>query len=118
LWNVIRGDMALVGPRPESIERVKLYSDWQQQRLKMPAGVTGLAQVQGLREEHSSEEKTLFDLQYIFHWSLFGDLSLLLQTVWTLLIRLGKRQPIVPPDLVELSPGSLLSTEVADANRA
>jgi lipopolysaccharide/colanic/teichoic acid biosynthesis glycosyltransferase len=118
LWNVIRGDMALVGPRPESMERVRLYSDWQQQRLKMPAGVTGLAQVHGLREQHSSEEKTRFDLQYIFHWSLFGDLSLLLQTVWTLVVRLNKREPELPLELEEPTPGSMLVAEVVDANRA
>jgi lipopolysaccharide/colanic/teichoic acid biosynthesis glycosyltransferase len=119
LWNVVRGDMALVGPRPESMERVKLYSDWQRQRLKMPVGVTGLAQVHGLREQHSSEEKTRFDLQYIFHWSLFGDLSLLLQTVWTLIVRLGKPKSNQPrPEILEASTGSVLIPEVADVNRA
>ena len=90
LWNVLRGHMSLVGPRPESPERVKHYSDWQRQRLSVEPGITGLAQVQGLREQHSSEEKSRFDLQYIFHWSLFLDLSLILQTVWTLALRLAR----------------------------
>ena len=80
LWNVLRGDMSLVGPRPESAERTKHYSDWQRQRLKVHGGVTGLAQVHGLREQHSSEEKARFDLQYIFTWSPLLDLSLILQT--------------------------------------
>ena len=88
LWNVLSGHMSLVGPRPESPERVKHYSDWQRQRLGVQPGLTGLAQVQGLRERHSSEEKARFDLQYIFHWSLFLDLSLIVQTVWTLALRL------------------------------
>jgi len=88
LWNVLKGDMSLVGPRPESPERVKHYSMWQRQRLSVTPGVTGLAQVNGLRENHSSEEKAHFDLQYIFHWSLFLDLSLLLQTIFTLVARL------------------------------
>ena len=88
LWNVLKGDMSLVGPRPESPERVKHYSMWQRQRLSVTPGVTGLAQVNGLRENHSSEEKAHFDLQYIFHWSLFLDLSLLLQTIFTLAARL------------------------------
>lgn len=88
LWNVFKGDMGLVGPRPESPERVKHYSMWQRQRLSITPGVTGLAQVNGLRENHSSEEKAHFDLQYIFHWSLFLDLSLLLQTMFTLVARL------------------------------
>jgi len=87
LWNVLRGEMSLVGPRPEPPERVKHYSDWQRQRLKIRPGMTGLAQVHGLREQHSSEEKARFDLQYMMRPSLFLDLSLLLQTVWTLAAR-------------------------------
>jgi lipopolysaccharide/colanic/teichoic acid biosynthesis glycosyltransferase len=87
LWNVWRGDMSLVGPRPESVERLKCYSEWQRQRLRVRGGITGLAQVHGLREQHSSEDKARFDLQYILRWSPFLDLSLILQTVWTLLSR-------------------------------
>jgi lipopolysaccharide/colanic/teichoic acid biosynthesis glycosyltransferase len=88
IWNVLRGDMSLVGPRPESPDRVQRYTDWQQQRLILIPGITGLAQVQGLREQHSSEEKTRFDLQYLLNASLLTDLSLLLQTIWTLIMRL------------------------------
>jgi len=91
LWNVLRGDMAVVGPRPESPERVKHYSAWQKQRLTVKQGLTGLAQVYGLREHHSSEEKARFDLQYIYHCSLFYDLSIILQTAWTLIYRLFER---------------------------
>jgi lipopolysaccharide/colanic/teichoic acid biosynthesis glycosyltransferase len=88
LWNVLRGEMTLVGPRPEALERVKHYSDWQRQRLNVRPGITGLAQVHGLREQHSSEEKARFDLQYMLHSSPFSDISLLLQTAWTLVVRL------------------------------
>jgi lipopolysaccharide/colanic/teichoic acid biosynthesis glycosyltransferase len=88
LWNVLRGEMSLVGPRPESPDRVKHYSTWQRERLSVTPGLTGLAQVHGLREQHSSEEKAHFDLQYILNWSLFMDFSLLVQTVWILLVRL------------------------------
>jgi len=88
LLNVLRGDMSLVGPRPESPERVRHYSDWQQQRLSVKPGMTGLAQVHGLREQHSSEEKTRFDLQYLLNPSPLADLSLLLQTTWTLVMRM------------------------------
>ncbi len=87
LWNVIRGEMSLVGPRPESPERVKHYSAWQRQRLQVKPGLTGLAQVHGLREQHSSEDKAQFDVQYIYRWSLFLDLSIFLQTIWTLAFR-------------------------------
>jgi len=92
LWNVVRGDMALVGPRPESPERVKHYTVWQRQRLSVKPGLTGLAQVYGLREHHSSEEKSHFDLQYIYHWSLFYDFSIFLQTAWALTFRLLERK--------------------------
>ncbi len=88
LINVLQGNMSLVGPRPESPERVRNYSDWQRQRLKALPGITGLAQVQGLRQQHSSEEKARFDLQYLIQASLFQDISLILQTLWTLTGRL------------------------------
>jgi lipopolysaccharide/colanic/teichoic acid biosynthesis glycosyltransferase len=88
LWNVLSGEMCLVGPRPESPERVKHYSDWQRRRLNVKPGITGLAQVHGLREQHSSEEKARFDLQYIMQASFFFDISLMLQTFWTLMGRL------------------------------
>ncbi len=95
LWNVLRGDMSLVGPRPEARDRVYRYSDWQQQRLTVKPGMTGLAQVQGLREQHSSEDKTRFDLQYLLNCSLWNDLSLLLQTIWTLATRSTDRGDII-----------------------
>ena len=88
LLNVLRGDMDLVGPRPESPDRVKHYSDWQRQRLKIKPGITGLAQIHGLRDQHSAEQKTHYDLQYILRWSPFLDLSVILQTVWTLIARM------------------------------
>jgi lipopolysaccharide/colanic/teichoic acid biosynthesis glycosyltransferase len=92
LWNVLRGDMSMVGPRPEPPNRVCRYSEWQQQRLTVKPGMTGLAQVEGLREQHSSEEKTRFDLQYLLNLSLWTDLSLLLQTIGTLATRSAKRE--------------------------
>jgi len=87
LWNVILGNMSLVGPRPEPPDRVMRYSEWQQERLSVKPGMTGLAQVHGLREQNSSEEKTRFDLQYRLNPSLLADFSILLQTVWTLAFR-------------------------------
>jgi lipopolysaccharide/colanic/teichoic acid biosynthesis glycosyltransferase len=119
LWNVVRGDMSLVGPRPEAPERVRHYSDWQRQRLSVKPGLTGLAQVHGLREQHSSEEKARFDLQYIFHWSLFLDFSLILQTAWTLVIRLlepvGAKTSINPRAYATVT---VPLKEVLDVNRS
>ena len=98
LFNVLTGEMSLVGPRPETLKRIGEYSDWHRQRLNVRPGITGLAQVNGLREQHSSEEKTRYDLQYIVRWTPIFDLTLLLQTVWTLIARLfsSARPPTAP----------------------
>jgi lipopolysaccharide/colanic/teichoic acid biosynthesis glycosyltransferase len=101
LWNVLLGDMSLVGPRPESPERVKHYSDWQRQRLNIKPGMTGLAQVHGLRQQHSSEEKARFDLQYMLRPSPVQDVVLLLQTMWTLTGRLLRLRTLVSSKRVE-----------------
>lgn len=87
LWNVLCGQMSLVGPRPDPIACLSRYSDWQQRRLKVKPGMTGLAQVHGLREFSSAEQKTRFDLRYVVDPYLLWDVSLLLQTIWTLLLR-------------------------------
>ena len=92
IWNVLKGEMSFVGPRPEGPERVRHYTDWHRQRLSVKPGITGLAQVHGLREHNSSEDKTRYDLQYILECSPFLDISLLLQTQWTLTLRLFKRR--------------------------
>jgi lipopolysaccharide/colanic/teichoic acid biosynthesis glycosyltransferase len=93
LWNVIAGQMSLVGPRPEPPAKFQTYSEWQQRRLRVKPGMTGLAQVHGLREYSSSEQKTRFDLQYVMDPHLLWDISLLLQTIWTLATRLFSRVP-------------------------
>jgi lipopolysaccharide/colanic/teichoic acid biosynthesis glycosyltransferase len=119
LWNVLRGDMSLVGPRPESAERLKYYSDWQRQRLRVRGGVTGLAQVHGLREQHPSEDKARFDLQYIFNWSPFLDLSLILQTLWTVMFRGLSQEPAFTQTANSRRGTGEYATEgVADVNRA
>jgi lipopolysaccharide/colanic/teichoic acid biosynthesis glycosyltransferase len=89
LLNVLRGDMSLVGPRPEVLESVRHYTDWHLHRLNVKPGITGLAQVHGLRDQNALEDKTRYDLQYILRRSLFQDISLLLQTIWTIFRRFG-----------------------------
>ncbi len=105
VWNVLLGDMSLVGPRPESPERVKHYSEWQKQRLRAKPGVTGLAQVNGLREQHASEDKTRFDLQYQLEWSPFNDLVLLLRTIGTLATRCVPARARAKPAQLASFPG-------------
>jgi lipopolysaccharide/colanic/teichoic acid biosynthesis glycosyltransferase len=89
--------MSLVGPRPEGLDRARRYTEWNRQRLNVKPGITGLAQVHGLRDQHSSEDKTRYDLQYILHRSLFQDISLLLQTAWTLILRVFRKQSADAP---------------------
>jgi lipopolysaccharide/colanic/teichoic acid biosynthesis glycosyltransferase len=96
VFNVLRGEMSLVGPRPEGLDRARSYTDWHRQRLQVNPGITGLAQVYGLRDEHSSEDKTRYDLQYLLRRSPFQDVTLLLQTAWTLMLRMVHEQR---PDL-------------------
>jgi lipopolysaccharide/colanic/teichoic acid biosynthesis glycosyltransferase len=91
LWNVLRGQMSLVGPRPDPLVRSSQYSDWQQRRLKVKPGMTGLAQVHGLREFSSAEQKTRFDLEYALNPYLLWDVALLLQTIWTIFLRIWSR---------------------------
>ncbi|HEY6665722.1 MAG TPA: sugar transferase [Propionibacteriaceae bacterium] len=84
LFNILRGDMSLVGPRPERpyfvAEFDRLYGDYGA-RHRVPCGLTGWAQVHGLRGNTSIEERARFDNFYIENWSLWLDLKILLLTV-------------------------------------
>ncbi len=85
LWNVLKGDMSLVGPRPERpvfIEEFKKQIPRYQLRHKVKAGMTGWAQINGLRGQTSIEKRIEFDLYYIENWSLLLDLRILLRTVF------------------------------------
>ncbi|MEU8300234.1 sugar transferase [Micromonospora sp. NPDC048909] len=88
LWNVLRGDMSLVGPRPLLPEYLDRYSPWQSRRHEVRPGVTGLAQVRG-RNSLSWEEKLDLDVRYVDSCSPRLDLSILLATVRTVLRRDG-----------------------------
>ncbi|MCH0543214.1 exopolysaccharide biosynthesis polyprenyl glycosylphosphotransferase [Streptomyces sp. MUM 203J] len=88
LWNVLRGDMSLVGPRPERpffVERFSRLHPGYAARHRMPVGLTGLAQVHGLRGDTSIEDRCRFDNHYIDHWSLWQDVCILLRTAATLI---------------------------------
>jgi exopolysaccharide biosynthesis polyprenyl glycosylphosphotransferase len=88
LWNVLRGDMSIVGPRPERPHFVKKFSrtvPGYDLRHRMPVGITGWAQVHGLRGDTSIEDRVRFDNHYIDGWTFRADLKIMLQTVWSLL---------------------------------
>ncbi|WP_447038302.1 exopolysaccharide biosynthesis polyprenyl glycosylphosphotransferase [Streptomyces sp. DSM 118878] len=92
LWNVLRGDMSLVGPRPERPFFVAQFSQTYPhyaQRHRMPTGITGLAQIHGLRGDTSIEDRCRFDNAYIDGWSFWQDLCILLRTVGCLVRRTG-----------------------------
>ncbi|MEV7858329.1 exopolysaccharide biosynthesis polyprenyl glycosylphosphotransferase [Streptomyces hirsutus] len=87
LWNVLRGDMSLVGPRPERpyfVSQFSLTYPGYAARHRMRAGITGLAQVRGLRGDTSIEDRCRFDNAYIDDWSLWQDICILLRTAVTL----------------------------------
>ncbi|MFU8851396.1 sugar transferase [Micromonospora sp. SL1-18] len=88
LWNVLRGDMSLVGPRPLLPEYLPRYSPWQARRHEVRPGVTGLAQVTG-RNSLSWEEKLDLDVRYVDTRNLRVDLAILRATVRTVLRREG-----------------------------
>ncbi|MFC8075853.1 sugar transferase [Streptomyces sp. NPDC057307] len=87
IWNVLRGDMSLVGPRPERPFFVANFSKTHPgyaARHRMPVGITGLAQVHGLRGDTSIEDRSRFDNHYIDHWSLWQDVCIIIRTALSL----------------------------------
>jgi lipopolysaccharide/colanic/teichoic acid biosynthesis glycosyltransferase len=88
LWNVLRGDMSLVGPRPLLVEYLPLYSPWQARRHEVLPGVTGLAQVKG-RNALSWEDKFDLDVWYVDNKSVRLDLAILWWTLGSVFRREG-----------------------------
>lgn len=88
LWNILKGEMSLVGPRPPVPEEVARYERWQRRRLRMRPGLTCLWTLAG-RDELSFEEWMRLDLEYIDKWSLSLDLSILLRTIPHVLLGKG-----------------------------
>jgi exopolysaccharide biosynthesis polyprenyl glycosylphosphotransferase len=93
LWNVLRGDMSLVGPRPERPYFVDEFSrqfPWYPARHRVPVGLTGLAQVHGLRGNTSIADRARFDNFYIENWSMWGDIKIMCRTAAQLLRASGR----------------------------
>jgi len=85
LWNVLRGDMSLVGPRPERPHFIEQFRDrvpHYLERHRIKSGITGWAQINGLRGDSSIEERTKYDIYYVENWSLTFDLKILLMTLF------------------------------------
>ena len=79
LWNVVKGDMSMIGPRPNSLHETALYDARSWERLRVKPGMTGLWQVEA-RGLVSFEEMVELDIKYWQTWSLWGDIKLLLRT--------------------------------------
>jgi exopolysaccharide biosynthesis polyprenyl glycosylphosphotransferase len=88
LFNVLRGDMSLVGPRPPLPEEVTRYEDWHFDRLEVPPGITGLWQVSG-RSDVAFDDAVRLDIFYIENWSLTYDLYILIKTIPVLILNRG-----------------------------
>lgn len=88
LWNVLKGDMSLVGPRPLLVEYLPLYSDGQARRHNVRPGITGWAQVNG-RNAISWEDKFKLDVWYVDNRSFLLDIKILILTVKKVIVREG-----------------------------
>lgn len=80
LWNILKGDMSIVGPRPLLVQYLPLYNNFQKQRHHTRPGLTGLAQVSG-RNNLNWEEKFEYDVQYVNNITFLGDIKIIIDTV-------------------------------------
>ncbi len=92
LWNVLRGDMSLVGPRPLLMQYLDRYTPEQARRHEVRPGITGWAQVNG-RNGLSWEQKFSLDVWYVDHASVWLDVKIIALTVWKIIQREGINQP-------------------------
>lgn len=90
-WNVLRGEMSLVGTRPPTLDEVAKYENWHRKRICIKPGITGLWQVSGRNQIQDFDEVVRLDLQYIDQWSLWLDIKILCKTVWVVFVREGAR---------------------------
>lgn len=88
LWNILKGDMSVVGPRPQLVRDMVFMTREQRKRHKVPQGLTGLAQVNG-RNDMTWEMKIEYDLQYIQNITFMGDLKICLKTLKKVIAREG-----------------------------
>lgn len=88
LFNVLKGDMSLIGPRPLLVQYLPLYNNFQRQRHQVKPGITGWAQVNG-RNTISWEEKFKYDIWYVNHLSFKTDMTILFKTIKKVILKEG-----------------------------
>jgi lipopolysaccharide/colanic/teichoic acid biosynthesis glycosyltransferase len=115
LWNVVRGDMSLVGPRPLLLDYLPLYTPEQARRHQVRPGVTGWAQVKG-RNALTWEEKFALDVWYVDHLGLVLDLKILLLTLERIVRRddVNTRNGALMPRFMGSQPAELLEGEIGE----
>lgn len=103
LWNIVRGDMAIVGPRPLAIEYLPYYNDAERHRHDIRPGLTGLAQING-RNTANWEQRFAYDLEYINNITFIIDMKIIIKTIMTAVRRsdIGERDIDAPPDFHRL----------------
>lgn len=93
-FDVLRGDMSLVGTRPPTLDEYKQYESHHKRRLSMKPGITGLWQVSGRSDIEDFEDVVKLDVQYIDNWSLWGDIKILFKTVWVVFAGRGQSKSL------------------------
>jgi exopolysaccharide biosynthesis polyprenyl glycosylphosphotransferase len=88
-WNVLKGEMSLVGTRPPTPAEVATYENWHRKRICIKPGITGLWQVNGRNQIKDFDEVVRLDIKYIETWSLWLDIKILLKTFWVVFVRSG-----------------------------
>ena len=90
-WNVLKGDMSLVGPRPSLPKEISEYKGWHRRRLSMKPGITGLVQVSGRSSITNFDDWADLDLEYIDDWSLWLDIKIISKTIFVVLSTKGAK---------------------------
>lgn len=90
-YNVVKGDMSLVGTRPPTEDEFEKYNQYYRRRISMTPGLTGLWQVSGRSEIENFDDVVKYDLEYIDGWSLTLDIKILLRTIWVVIAGRGSR---------------------------
>lgn len=90
-YNVVKGDMSLVGTRPPTADEFEKYNQYYRRRISMTPGLTGLWQVSGRSEIEDFDDVVKYDLKYIDNWSLTLDIKILLRTVWVVFAGKGSK---------------------------
>jgi sugar transferase EpsL len=117
LWNVVRGQMSLVGPRPLLMEYLPYYTAEQNRRHSVLPGITGWAQING-RNLTTFSERLNLDVWYVDHWSLWLDIKILARTLFNVIRSSGVKleQPLAEVDDIGLHPDTRKKAEAAGSS--